>query len=724
MILTPIASAIRSPIRSPFDPRRSGASGPVNSATAWYFASLGLAGTPWADVSRTGLGTRINAQGLVELGMGLGPELLTNGDGSTTAGWVYSGGSGGGVTSVGGQLVFTSASSLTALADRLCRTEITGLTVGRTYRVSCQLRNISDSVGARISVAPTALASDTSGTYADVTATSLTSIQFDFVAANTVIFLRLIALAGTSLGQVGADNISVRAISLAPRITHDPALDVNGNPYTVTEQYGPELVTNGDFQATLAGWTAGNGNISGVVTSGEAILTANGSGSGGYIQDVAVTPGRTYRFRIKARKISGPDAVRVQIWDGASFTTVLSQLFDLTTAAPLEARTIYVRPATSTLRIYLFCATSCVGGFDDASITEYLGTVTAGTPRPLGLLVEGQGTEIGGLTDRFDDAGWSKINATVLANAAVAPDGTLTAEKLVADAVLGQHRVNRATTIPAVAHVFSVHVKAAEYGFVWLRIGSVGAVFNLATGATTVVDSGVTTRATRHSNGWWRLSIACVAVANAVVRINAEPAEVPADYAGNGASGILIWGAQLETGSIATSYIPNPGTGSAVRAADDWFLSGAAVDAALGAARNNFTIYVEWFEPAGTLVGNPRVMYLGTTDFSRRVDVYRNGSGVTVFVADGVVSTTIAQSPANAGAVNKLAISADGTNVRLVLNGSAGATLASAFGGAAMAARLLLLHAPGTSWMNTYVPAARAFPGRAMSIAEMQALTA
>lgn len=181
---------------------------------------------------------------------------------------------------------------------------------------------------------------------------------------------------------------------------------------------------------------------------------------------------------------------------------------------------------------------------------------------------------------------------------------------------------------------------------------------------------------------------------------------------------------QQETGSVATSYIPNPGSGSAVRVADDWFLSGSALDAALGAARNNFTIYVEWFEPAGALVGNPRVMYLGTTDYSRRVDVYRNGSGVTVFVADGVGSTTIAQSPANAGALNKLAISADGTNVRFVLNGSAGATLASAFGGAAMAARLLLLHAPGSSWMNTYVPAARAYPGRAMSIAEMQALTA
>ena len=51
-------------------------------------------------------------------------------------------------------------------------------------------------------------------------------------------------------------------------------------------------------------------------------------------------------------------------------------------------------------------------------------------------------------------------------------------------------------------------------------------------------------------------------------------------------------------GSVATSYIPNPGTGTAVRVADDWFLSGSALTAALGADTSVGALFVEFVMPA------------------------------------------------------------------------------------------------------------------------------
>jgi hypothetical protein len=156
-------------------------------------------------------------------------------------------------------------------------------------------------------------------------------------------------------------------------------------------------------------------------------------------------------------------------------------------------------------------------------------------------------------TEQFDNAVWSKVGSTVSANSAIAPDGTTTADKLIPTATVAQHRVDFTTTIAADTYTFSVYVKADGYNFAWLRIGTnPSAVFSLVDG--TITGLAGTATATNVGSGWWRLTISGSSLANSICRVNAANDSAGSDFLGNGTSGILIWGAQLELGSTATDY--------------------------------------------------------------------------------------------------------------------------------------------------------------------------
>ena len=157
-------------------------------------------------------------------------------------------------------------------------------------------------------------------------------------------------------------------------------------------------------------------------------------------------------------------------------------------------------------------------------------------------------------TEQFDNAAWSKTNTTVTANATTAPDGTSTADTIVALATLSQHRVDYVTTIAAGTYTFSCYVKAAGYNYVWLRMGlSPSAIVSLVDGSITNLAGG-TAAATNVGNGWWRVALSGSCLANSTCRINASTDNAGTDFTGDGTSGIYAWGAQLEASATATAY--------------------------------------------------------------------------------------------------------------------------------------------------------------------------
>ena len=166
-------------------------------------------------------------------------------------------------------------------------------------------------------------------------------------------------------------------------------------------------------------------------------------------------------------------------------------------------------------------------------------------------------------SEQFNDASWSKGNGSVSANLITAPDGTLTADKLIEDTSNNFHFVSRNVGTIAGSYTISCFVKSAERyrGYIQLFSSGGNAVIFFDSNTGTITGSSGTTTITPYPNGWYRVTASLTFTsAEAQVYIVLQDDVGNGTYTGNGTSGIYIWGAQLERGSSASPYYPTTGT--------------------------------------------------------------------------------------------------------------------------------------------------------------------
>jgi len=201
-----------------------------------------------------------------------------------------------------------------------------------------------------------------------------------------------------------------------------------------------------------------------------------------------------------------------------------------------------------------------------------------------GLLVEEERTNSLVRSQEFNTT-WTIVGATVSADAAAAPDGTTTADKLMEAAAAGTHIAVQVVTKATAAQDWcqSVFVKAAERSACRLLMygastsNGVRADFDLATG--TIIGGASVLLGTFADNaagiealaatGWYRIWVSGTTNSDSSVRFRFDLRNASSNsYTGDGSSGLLLWGGQLERGTAPSSYIPTAAS-TVTRLADE-----------------------------------------------------------------------------------------------------------------------------------------------------------
>jgi hypothetical protein len=180
-----------------------------------------------------------------------------------------------------------------------------------------------------------------------------------------------------------------------------------------------------------------------------------------------------------------------------------------------------------------------------------------------GLLIEGQRTNLLERSSEFGDASWTKGGGTISENNQVSPDGSLNADTLTTvTATITVYREVACTALTA--YTFSFYIKlgtlpASDFKF------AVRDVTNNVFIAENIVPN-----ITPVTTEWRRVTYSFTTPAGCIL---VRP--YVARFGFINAGTFYIWGAQLEVGSFATSYIPTTTT-PLTRSADVCSISSAA----------------------------------------------------------------------------------------------------------------------------------------------------
>jgi hypothetical protein len=210
---------------------------------------------------------------------------------------------------------------------------------------------------------------------------------------------------------------------------------------------------------------------------------------------------------------------------------------------------------------------------------DYLGSTC---PR---LLLEPQRTNLLTYSEQFNNAAYTKTNLTITANTTASPDGTTNADTAATTSSVSELYNGSSTALTTAT--CSLFVKKSTHKYFGISINGTNnfdsryqGVFDLDLGTVFQENNSPTpltncsSKIESYGNGWYRISVTATFATSAngfvVFQQSNNVPSIPSDnLAWNNSSigSTFIWGAQMEAGAYATSYIPTLAA-SATRGAD------------------------------------------------------------------------------------------------------------------------------------------------------------
>lgn len=303
--------------------------------------------------------------------------------------------------------------------------------------------------------------------------------------------------------------------------------------------------------------------------------------------------------------------------------------------------------------------------------------------KPKGTGFFGAYTNLLTYSEQFDNAAWTKVNATITADASSSPTGFVTAEKLVENTSSGVHGIQQNFAVEASSsYCISVFAKDGGAGRM-LRVAVSGvsnwtegfeARFNLTSG--TVYGSSANAKASIMSigGGWYLCSVIMTTVASppggAGATIQMTDGSGAFSYTGDGTSGLFIFGAQSTKTAFPVPYVPT--TSAAVtRNADAFLLSGSDFTDFWNPSEG--TYFVDSDIPLGA-VGSRRIIEINDNTSNNRIFIYHNTLAEEIqgrLTVGGVVQSEVGR-PATPGAAMRMAYSLKKDAFNFAANGMSG----------------------------------------------------
>ena len=470
----------------------------------------------------------------------------------------------------------------------------------------------------------------------------------------------------------------------------------------------------------------GSGSTANAIASPNGQITADlltestTTGTHQVQQTASVTIGQVYTCSVFCKL--GPNAVRrIQLLvTNANFTVTPIATFDLTTGtvvSVVQGTASITSYANGWYRLVLntIAATSTgVNGFhfrlvdtgtnnsytgdgsaglylwgaqleQSATVGEYIPTTSTINSAPrfdhnpttgesLGLLVEEQRTNLLLRSEEFDDAAWTPLSvpAAVTANNAIAPNGTLTADLITGVSAAADQLQQVVTLLNSTVYTYSIYIK--QNTTLLTRIGLFNATASAWMGAVDIawvagVPSTSSTIGSPSSisyvaanNGWYRCSFTTTTT-TASTQIHFHPDR------NNTQASAWIWGAQVEQGAFAASYIPTT-TAAVTRSADVVSITGSNYTS--WANNNEGTVFSDssiiasqvktqavWELSGGTVLSSLRQPH-GTANQFRAVigGTFTGSPGTGATLATGVTRAAVAYS----GTAGRLQVESAGAN--------------------------------------------------------------